>query len=77
MTPGQNEKGFLAAALHAYADQLGWVEHYKNMRLFTKLLNVVRPFPYNGHDDAELGSAVWGRPRCDNSRPNKSDIHPY
>jgi len=43
VTPGQNEKHYLAGALHASTGQLVWVEHfYKNTRLFIKLLNAVR-----------------------------------
>ena len=38
-TPGQNEKHYIAGALHAHTGRLVWVEHpRKNSVLFVKLL---------------------------------------
>jgi len=42
-TPGQNQKHYLAGALHAHSRQLVWVEHpRKNSVLFVKLLEQLR-----------------------------------
>lgn len=42
-TPGQNQKHYLAGALHAHTGQLVWVEHpRKNSVLFLKLLKQLR-----------------------------------
>jgi len=42
-TPGQNEKHYIAGALHAHSGRLVWVEHAtKNTTLFIKLLETVR-----------------------------------
>ena len=42
-TPGQNEKHYVAGALHAHSGRLVWVEHErKNSTLFMKLLRAVR-----------------------------------
>lgn len=41
-TPGQNQKHFLAGALHAHTGRLVWVEHpRKNSILFVKLLDAL------------------------------------
>ena len=43
VTPGKNQKHYLAGALHAGTGRLVWVEHFhKNTRLFLKLLNAIR-----------------------------------
>lgn len=43
ITPGQNEKHYLAGALHAGSGRLVWVEHWgKDTTLFIKLLEAVR-----------------------------------
>ena len=42
-TPGQNEKHYIAGALHAHTGRLVWVEHpRKNSVLFVKLLEQLR-----------------------------------
>ncbi len=42
-TPGQNEKHYVAGALHAHSGRLVWVEHpTKNTTLFIKLLEALR-----------------------------------
>jgi transposase len=42
-TPGQNQKHYVAGALHAHTGRLVWVEHErKTTALFVKLLNAVR-----------------------------------
>ena len=43
ITPGQNEKYYVAGALHAGSGQLVWVEHpRKNTTLFIQLLDAIR-----------------------------------
>ena len=42
-TPGQNEKHYVAGALHAHTGRLVWVEHHrKNTTVFMKLLEALR-----------------------------------
>ena len=41
-TPWQNQKHYLAGALHAHTGRLVWVEHHRKTPLFVKLLEQLR-----------------------------------